>query len=57
MKYFFTFRTECTENCKSRRRELENDSKQLRRDLKIREEKIQQMERQAQVIDDVDIDV
>lgn len=43
-----TARTECTENCKSRRRDLENDMKQLRRDLKLRDEKIQQMERQAQ---------
>ncbi|XP_042905580.1 macoilin-1 isoform X2 [Parasteatoda tepidariorum] len=41
-------RTECTENCKSRRRELENETKQLRRDLKLRDEKLQQLERQAQ---------
>ncbi|CAL1275191.1 unnamed protein product [Larinioides sclopetarius] len=43
-----TARTECTETCKSRRREMENDIKQLRRDLKMRDEKLQQMERQAQ---------
>lgn len=43
-----TARTDCTENCKSRRRDLESDIKQLRRDLKMREDKIQQMERQAQ---------
>ncbi|XP_054714333.1 macoilin-1-like isoform X2 [Uloborus diversus] len=43
-----TARIECTENCKSRRRDMENEIKQLRRDLKIREEKLQQMERQAQ---------
>lgn len=43
-----TARNECTESCKSRRRDLENDMKQLKRDLKMRDEKIQQMERQAQ---------
>ncbi|XP_055944736.1 macoilin-1-like isoform X1 [Argiope bruennichi] len=41
-------RTECTETCKSRRRDMENEIKQLRRDLKLRDEKLTQMERQAQ---------
>lgn len=43
------FRTECTETCKVRRREMENEIKQLRRDMKLRDDKLQQMERQAQV--------
>ncbi|KAF8777954.1 Macoilin-1 like protein [Argiope bruennichi] len=41
-------KTECTETCKSRRRDMENEIKQLRRDLKLRDEKLTQMERQAQ---------
>ncbi|GIX66536.1 hypothetical protein CEXT_19901 [Caerostris extrusa] len=41
-------RTECTEACKTRRRDLENELKQLRRDLKLRDEKLTQLERQAQ---------
>ncbi|KAG8189874.1 hypothetical protein JTE90_023380 [Oedothorax gibbosus] len=43
-----TARTECTETCKVRRREMENEIKQLRRDMKLRDDKLQQMERQAQ---------
>ncbi|XP_076445159.1 macoilin-like [Babylonia areolata] len=41
-------RMECTDSCKSRRRELENDAKQLRRDLKMREEQFRLLDREAQ---------
>ncbi|CAE1300529.1 Macoilin,Macoilin-2,Macoilin-1 [Acanthosepion pharaonis] len=41
-------REECNENCKARRRDTENDLKQLRRDLKIREEQFRQLEREVQ---------
>lgn len=41
-------RAECTESCKSRRRELENDTKQLRRDLKMREDQYRLLDREAQ---------
>lgn len=43
-----TARSECTESCKARRRDLENDVRQLRRDLKVREEQLRAMEREAQ---------
>ncbi|XP_025097700.1 macoilin-like isoform X2 [Pomacea canaliculata] len=39
---------ECTDSCKARRRDLENDIKQLRRDLKIREDQYRQLEREVQ---------
>ncbi|GAB1605369.1 macoilin-like isoform X1 [Argonauta hians] len=41
-------RDECSENCKARRRDTENDLKQLRRELKIREEQFRQVEREVQ---------
>ncbi|XP_023223077.1 macoilin-1-like isoform X2 [Centruroides sculpturatus] len=41
-------RTECTDSCKMRRRDLENDIKQMRRELKLREEQLHQVEREAQ---------
>lgn len=41
-------RGECTDSCKNRRKELENDIKQLRRDLKIREDQCRQLEREVQ---------
>ncbi|KAL8566959.1 hypothetical protein ACOMHN_059759 [Nucella lapillus] len=41
-------RAECTDSCKSRRRELENDTKQLRRDLKMREDQYRLLDREAQ---------
>ena len=40
---------DCTESCKSKRRELENDLKQLKRELKLREEQLRQLDREAQV--------
>ncbi|XP_076372708.1 macoilin isoform X2 [Tachypleus tridentatus] len=39
---------DCTENCKNRRRDLENDVKQLRREIKLREDQMRQIEREAQ---------
>lgn len=47
------FREECNENCKARRRDTENDLKQLRRDLKIREEQFRQLEREVQVCSNI----
>ncbi|XP_064628490.1 macoilin-like [Lineus longissimus] len=41
-------RVECSDMCKSRRRDLENDLKLLRRDLMVREEQLCQKEREAQ---------
>ncbi|XP_064473424.1 macoilin-1-like isoform X2 [Ornithodoros turicata] len=41
-------RSECTESCKARRRDLENDVRQLRRDIKMREEQLRAVEREAQ---------
>ncbi|RWS25876.1 macoilin-like isoform X1 [Leptotrombidium deliense] len=41
-------RGECTETCKIKRRELENDLKQLRRELKLREDQLRQIDREAQ---------
>ncbi|RWS02794.1 Macoilin-1-like protein, partial [Dinothrombium tinctorium] len=41
-------RGECTESCKAKRRELENDLKQLKRELKLREEQLRQIDREAQ---------
>lgn len=43
-------REECNENCKARRRDSENDLKQLRRELKIREEQFRQLEREVQCL-------
>lgn len=40
---------DCTENCKAKRRELDNDLKQLKRELKLREEQLRQLDREAQV--------
>jgi len=43
-------RSECTlDACKTRRWELENELKQTRREVKLREEQMRQMERDAQV--------
>lgn len=41
--------SECTDNCKSKRRELENDLKQFKRELKLREDQLRQIDREAQV--------
>jgi hypothetical protein len=41
-------RIECTPNCISRRREIENEAKQIRRELKLREDQIRQLERETQ---------
>ncbi|XP_064613038.1 macoilin-like isoform X2 [Liolophura sinensis] len=43
-------RGECTESCKNRRRDIENDMKQLRRDLKVREDQFRQKEREVQAL-------
>lgn len=40
---------ECTDSCKSKRRDLDNDLKQVKRELKLREEQIRQMDRETQV--------
>lgn len=40
-------RTECTDTCKQRRRDAENDLKQLRRELKLREDLLRQSESEA----------
>ena len=42
-------RLECSESCKMRRKDSENDMKQLRRDLKMREEQFRMLEREVQV--------
>lgn len=34
----YFFRPECTESCKARRRELENEAKTLRKELRIKDE-------------------
>lgn len=41
-------RGECTESCKARQRNIENDIKQLHRDLHIREEQFRQLELENQ---------
>jgi len=38
---------ECTESCKAKRREMENDIKTIRRDLKLREDQLKQLERET----------
>lgn len=40
---------ECTDSCKSKRRDLDNDLKQVKRELKVREDQIRQMDRETQV--------
>lgn len=48
---YFRSRSECSsDSCKIKRTELENELKQLKHDLKMREEKLRQMERETQVI-------
>lgn len=48
--FFSLFRSDCTEVCKSRRREIENQIKQLRRDLQQREEQFLQMESEIRTL-------
>lgn len=43
-------RVECTEACKARRRELDNDIKQSRRELKLREDQLRQLERETETL-------
>jgi len=43
-------RVECTDSCKTHRRELENEVKQIRRELKVREDQIRQLERETQTL-------
>ena len=42
-------RNECTEVCKTRQQELESELKQIRRELKVREDQIRQLDRETQV--------
>lgn len=48
--YVHFFRNECTDVCKQRQRNIENDIKQLKRDLMLREEQYRQLEYENQVI-------
>lgn len=41
--------SECTDLCKVRRRDADNDLKQIVRELKLREDQIRQLERETQV--------
>ncbi|XP_041350634.1 macoilin-1-like [Gigantopelta aegis] len=43
-------RLECSESCKMRRKDSENDMKQLRRDLKMREDQFRMLEREVQAL-------
>lgn len=42
-------RLECPESCRTRRKEADNEIKQLRRDLKTREDLYRQLESEVQV--------
>lgn len=44
------FRADCTEACKQRRREMEAQAKQLRRDLQQREEQLTQLENELRIL-------
>jgi hypothetical protein len=48
--FFFLSRAECTDMCKQRQRNIENDIKQLKRDLMLREEQFRQLEYENQVL-------
>ena len=53
-EYLFCFlvslnRGECTDSCKLRRSQIESELKQTRRELKLREDQIRQLERERQV--------
>ncbi|XP_059149518.1 macoilin-1-like isoform X2 [Physella acuta] len=43
-------RGECTDSCKARRRDFDNEMKQLRRDNKLREDQYRQLEREVQAL-------
>ncbi|KAK2179211.1 hypothetical protein NP493_506g02063 [Ridgeia piscesae] len=43
-------RNECTEVCKTRQQELESELKQIRRELKVREDQIRQLDRETQTL-------
>ncbi|KAI0207593.1 Macoilin [Lamellibrachia satsuma] len=43
-------RNECTEVCKTRQQELEGELKQIRRELKVREDQIRQLDRETQTL-------
>lgn len=49
IKNIYIFRGECTETCKARRRDLEAESKQLRRELKTKDDRCLAAEREVQV--------
>jgi len=42
-------RSECSDSCKNKKRELENDIKQIKRELKIKEDQLRQIDIEAQV--------
>lgn len=45
----FSFsRAECTESCRQRRRELESDVKTLRREIKVKDDRLGMLERELQ---------
>ena len=46
---FVFFRDCCSETCKSRRRDMENEAKTIRRELHVREDQIRQLERETLV--------
>lgn len=43
------YRGECTESCRARRRDLEAEAKQLRREMKSKDERCLAAEREVQV--------
>ncbi|CAL1538922.1 unnamed protein product [Lymnaea stagnalis] len=43
-------RGECTDSCKAKRRDFDNEMKQLRRDNKLREDQYRQLEREVQAL-------
>lgn len=43
-KFYIHHRNECSESCKARRRDFDNDVKHLRRENKIREDHCRQLE-------------
>lgn len=45
----YCYRNECTESCRARRRDLETEGKQLRRELKLKDDRYLAAEREMQV--------
>jgi hypothetical protein len=48
--YTILFRSECSEQCKTKQRNIENEMKQFQRDIKMKEEQYRQLEYENQVI-------